>query len=60
MKRLPGISGSFEQALRFARWVQMLGRDPEPAEISKTFLVCRATAYRWRAAWLAAVALGGR
>jgi hypothetical protein len=50
----PGITHSFELALRFAAWVQSMHREPTWREIANHFDVHRATAYRWLNAWRAA------
>lgn len=49
--RLKGISGTFEFALRFTKWVQILGREPTANDIQKAFMVGQSMAYRYLQAW---------
>jgi hypothetical protein len=50
-----GISGSFEQAMRFHLWAQEVGPAFSPALIRAHWNLSRATAYRWYNAYLAAL-----
>lgn len=52
--KIAGIANAFELVLRFAAWAGQLRGDPSVEQIRDQFNVSRATAYRWRAAWLAA------
>lgn len=49
--RFKGVSGTFEFALRFTRWAQLLGREPTAKEIEKAFMLGNAQAYRYLTAW---------
>lgn len=51
----PGIRDAFELAVRFHTWAQGLTAPLTPPLISNHFGVSRATAYRWRRAYQAAV-----
>lgn len=53
--RPAGISTSFELALRFHLWWQQQRKTPHWRAIATHWNVDRATAYRWRNAYLAAL-----
>lgn len=52
-KSCVGIASALEFVLSFVRWAQGLPGDPTVQQIQQHFDVSRATAYRWRGAWLA-------
>lgn len=57
-KNVVGIVGLLEWALAFARWASLLREPPTWEQISERWDVSRATAYRYKSAWEAAVGAG--
>jgi hypothetical protein len=49
----PG-AGKLELGIRFALWAMQLRRCPTTFDIETVFQCSRATAYRWRRAWIVA------
>lgn len=49
--RLKGVSGTFEFALRFTKWVQLLGREPTVQDVQKAFSLGQRQAYRYLQYW---------
>jgi hypothetical protein len=54
-KNVAGIVNALHWALQFTAWAKSLRSPPTPAQISEHFGVSRATGYRYRSAWEAAV-----
>jgi hypothetical protein len=54
-KNVPGIVNALHWAMQFAAWAASLHAPPTAQQISEHFGVSRATGYRYRSAWEAAV-----
>jgi hypothetical protein len=57
-KNVAGIVDRLHWSLVFTRWAASLHNPPTVAQISERFGVSRATSYRYKAAWEAAVGAG--